>query len=79
MQEFIKQNALSIEKSVAGRRGIRFEKTTAAAEILPPEYLRQNAPRLPEMSELDTVRHFTNLSRQNYCLDSHFILWALAR
>lgn len=72
MQEFIKQNALSIEKSVAGRRGIRFEKTTAAAEILPPEYLRQNAPRLPEMSELDTVRHFTNLSRQNYCLDSHF-------
>ena len=24
------------------------------------------------MSELDTVRHFTNLSRQNYCLDSHF-------
>ncbi len=73
MQEIMKKNTLSIEKSVVGRRGIRFEKAALAPQdILPKELLRQHAPRLPEMSELDTVRHFTNLSRQNYCLDSHF-------
>jgi glycine dehydrogenase subunit 2 len=27
---------------------------------------------LPEVSELDTVRHFTNLSRRNFSVDTHF-------
>ena len=73
MQDIMKKNALSIEKSVSGRRGVRFEQPAKLAQdILPQEYLRKTAPKLPEMSELDTVRHFTNLSRQNYCLDSHF-------
>jgi len=73
MQEIIKKNMLSIEKSVTGRRGVRFEKATSEAEdLLPADCLRKSRPHLPEMSELDTVRHFTNLSRQNYCLDSHF-------
>ena len=73
MQDIMKKNALSIEKSVSGRRGVRFEQPAKLAQdILPQECLRKTAPKLPEMSELDTVRHFTNLSRQNYCLDSHF-------
>ena len=73
MQEIIKQNALSIEKSRPGRRGVRFEKPQNTPDkYVPSRYLRSHAPRLPQMSELDTVRHFTNLSRQNYCLDSHF-------
>lgn len=67
------ENKLSIEKSVPGRRGVRVEtpKNTPQS-YLSAEYLRKRAPRLPEMSELDAVRHFTNLSRKNYCLDSHF-------
>ncbi len=73
MQEIIKQNALSIEKSRPGRRGVRFEKPQNTPEkYIPARYLRTHTPRLPQLSELDTVRHFTNLSRQNYCLDSHF-------
>lgn len=73
MQENNRHNVLSIEKSVPGRRALRFETAQKEAnEYLPSEFLREKAPRLPEMSELDIVRHFTNLSRQNYCLDSHF-------
>jgi len=33
---------------------------------------RENAPRLPEMAEVDVVRHFTGLSRRNYSVDEGF-------
>ena len=73
MSEFLKHNALSIEKSRAGRRGVRFSKTQKQVQdYLPAEYLRNDTPRLPEMSEFDTVRHFTRLSQQNYSLDAQF-------
>ncbi len=72
MQEILK-NQLSIEKSRPGRRGVRFEPVQKhAADYLPAAYLRQNTPNLPELSEFDTVRHFTRLSQQNYCLDGQF-------
>ncbi|WP_067932876.1 aminomethyl-transferring glycine dehydrogenase subunit GcvPB [Alicyclobacillus kakegawensis] len=35
-------------------------------------YYRQDAPRLPELSELDVVRHFTALSTRNHGVDSGF-------
>ncbi len=67
------ENLLSIEKSQKGRRGIRFEKTLhEPCAYLPKECLRESAPRLPEMSEFDTVRHFTRLSQENYSLDGQF-------
>ena len=73
MQEILATNKLSIEKSHAGRRGVRFEKPQFSPDkYVPAKYLRKSVDRLPEMTEQDTVRHFTNLSRQNYCLDSHF-------
>lgn len=35
-----------------------------------PEHLRRtSAPALPEVSELDLVRHYTNLSRKNWAID----------
>ena len=46
--------------------------TAAAADDLPPELLRAQAPRLPEVSELQAVRHYTNLSRANFSIDTHF-------
>ena len=36
------------------------------------KYLRKEAPALPELSELDVVRHYTNLSRRNFSVDTHF-------
>lgn len=64
---------LSIEKSVPGRRGVRvLLASRPAADWLPATALRQQPPRLPEMSEFDVVRHYTRLSRLNFSLDTHF-------
>ena len=63
---------LSIEKSVPGRRGVRFAKASKPASAwLPAWALRQTPPRLPEMGEFEVVRHYTRLSRLNFCLDTH--------
>lgn len=39
---------------------------------LPAEYVRQEAPGLPSVSELDAVRHYTRLSQNNFSIDTHF-------
>src|SRR6195256_6820430 len=39
---------------------------------LPHGALRREAPALPEVSELDVVRHYSRLSQMNYGLDTHF-------
>ncbi len=41
------------------------------AEI-PTDLLRAQPPCLPEVSELDAVRHYTHLSQLNYSIDTHF-------
>nr|WP_264467310.1 aminomethyl-transferring glycine dehydrogenase subunit GcvPB [Desulfovibrio desulfuricans] len=43
-----------------------------AEAMLPADLLRKKAPRLPECSELDVVRHFTQLSQLNYSVDANF-------
>jgi glycine dehydrogenase subunit 2 len=38
-----------------------------------PDALRRKSPvGLPEVSELQVVRHYTNLSRKNFSIDTHF-------
>ena len=44
----------------------------AALADIPAALRRQSAPRLPEVSELDVVRHFTRLSQLNFSIDTHF-------
>src|SRR3989338_9007729 len=39
---------------------------------VPKEHRRVKDPALPSLSELDVVRHFTNLSHKNFCVDAHF-------
>jgi len=39
---------------------------------LPASALRQSPPLLPEVSELDVVRHYTRLSQLNFSIDTHF-------
>ena len=39
---------------------------------IPGRFVRGAAPGLPEVSELDVVRHFTNLSQKNFCVDANF-------
>jgi glycine dehydrogenase subunit 2 len=40
--------------------------------LLPEGYLRVEEPELPEVSELDIMRHYTALSRRNHGVDSGF-------
>lgn len=67
---------LIFERSTPGKRAITFPKpdvpVVAAAELIPTEYLRQEAPALPEVSEVEVVRHFTQLSRRNHGVDVDF-------
>jgi glycine dehydrogenase subunit 2 len=39
---------------------------------IPPALQRRQPPKLPEVSELETVRHFTRLSQRNFAIDTHF-------
>jgi glycine dehydrogenase subunit 2 len=41
-------------------------------ELIPAEHRAGVAPPLPELSELDVVRHYTNLSAQNMAIDANF-------
>ncbi|HRU14386.1 MAG TPA: aminomethyl-transferring glycine dehydrogenase subunit GcvPB [Anaerohalosphaeraceae bacterium] len=64
---------LVFEKSVPGRRGLRIpERDVPAGNRLKKEYLRERPAGLPELSELDVVRHFTGLSRRNVGVDNNF-------
>jgi len=64
---------LIFEKSRPGRRGFILPKIDVpTAEGLPAKYCRKLPACLPEVSELDAVRHFTNLSRLNFSVDTNF-------
>lgn len=39
---------------------------------MPADLMRREAPELPEVSELDVVRHYTNLSTKNFGVDTGF-------
>jgi glycine dehydrogenase subunit 2 len=64
---------LAFEKSVTGRRAIRIDSSDVPAKIsFKKEFLRSSPAPLPEMSELDVVRHFIALSRMNFGVDTNF-------
>src|SRR5262245_43934257 len=42
------------------------------AALLPKAYLREVPPELPEVSEVDVIRHYSRLSQMNYGVDTHF-------
>ncbi|MDD2850774.1 MAG: aminomethyl-transferring glycine dehydrogenase subunit GcvPB [Desulfuromonadaceae bacterium] len=64
---------LIYEQSTPGRHGIRLPASDVpVAPALPADLLRSEAAKLAEISELDLVRHFTNLSRRNFSVDTNF-------
>ncbi len=69
-------DALIFERSIPGRRAYRLPPCDVAPRpvdaLLPQEQLRQQPLGLPEVSELDVVRHFTRLSQLNFSVDTHF-------
>jgi glycine dehydrogenase subunit 2 len=62
---------LLCEMSVPGRVGFRFPEVDVPLAPLPEGLLRQELP-LPEVYEVDVVRHFTRLSQLNHGIDIGF-------
>ncbi len=64
------------EKSHPGRSTAYFAAPAAdekpAASLLPAGALRAKPPGLPEVSELEIVRHFTELSHRTFSIDGNF-------
>ncbi|MDD5120525.1 MAG: aminomethyl-transferring glycine dehydrogenase subunit GcvPB [Candidatus Omnitrophica bacterium] len=64
---------LIFEKHKDGRRGFSYgSNCVLEAKLLPRKYCRAKAAILPSLSELDVVRHYTNLSRLNFSVDTNF-------
>ena len=65
---------LIFELSKPGRTGYSLPATAGedAVSALPAHLMRSGAPELPEVSELDVVRHYTNLSQMNFGVDTGF-------
>lgn len=69
-------NKLIFELSKEGRRAYSLPQNDVEArelkELIPGNYLAEEELNLPEVSEVDVVRHFTNLSNKNYGVDTGF-------
>ena len=65
---------LIFDLSKAGRQGYSLpaNKWETSVSELPAGLRRAEAPALPEVSELDVVRHYTNLSQMNFGVDSGY-------
>ena len=70
---------LIFERSRPTRRAVRFPSPSdparergAGQPELPASVLRSEAPRLPEVSELDMLRHFNRLAHLNQAIDLNF-------
>ncbi|MCS1350715.1 aminomethyl-transferring glycine dehydrogenase subunit GcvPB [Mechercharimyces sp. CAU 1602] len=70
------EKALIFELSKPGRTAYSLPALdvppVSSEEVLPTEMVRQAPADLPEVSELDLVRHYTELSRLNHGIDNGF-------
>jgi len=66
---------LIFELSRPGRKGYELPKSDCPVDgmkDIPSNLLRESPLGLPEVSELDVVRHYTNLSSKNFGVDTGF-------
>jgi glycine dehydrogenase subunit 2 len=68
---------LIFEKGASGRRAATLPELDVPAvrsleSLIPAEYLRAEPAPLPEVSEIEVVRHFTHLSQRNFGVDAGF-------
>lgn len=68
---FIPETGLIFERSQPGRQGVGFPLVDVPETELPAEMCRSEL-NLPEVSELEMVRHFTRLSQKNFAIDIGF-------
>ncbi len=62
---------LLFELSSSGRTAFSLPELDVPTTALPLEMVREDV-NLPEVSELDLVRHYLHLSQKNFSIDTHF-------
>ena len=71
-----KRKDLLFEMGRSGRRGASLPPLEVPEkpleELIPTEMQRENPLEMPELSEGEVIRHFTELSRRNFGVDSGF-------
>jgi len=73
MTELKSREPLIFELSKPGRgAGTQFPPPVAGGAQVPANLRRNTPPALPEVSELQAVRHYTRLSQMNFSIDTHF-------
>ena len=64
------------ELSAVGRQGMSLPELdipeVPLENLIPHGFLREKAPELPEVAEVDVVRHYTRLSNLNHGVDTGF-------
>lgn len=66
-------SGLIFEESRKGRYAkSQWPQIKEECDDIPASLLRKDTPLLPEVSELQVVRHFTNLSKKNFSIDTNF-------
>jgi glycine dehydrogenase subunit 2 len=64
------------DRSRAGRRGYKLPafdvERVGLEDVIPKRHLRGEKPDLPEVDEPTVIRHYTNLSRKNWGIDTNF-------
>jgi glycine dehydrogenase subunit 2 len=64
---------LIFQQSQSGRcASAQLPRVTNAKLDIPKNLLRKDKPLLPEVSELEVVRHYTRLSQKNFSIDTQF-------
>jgi glycine dehydrogenase subunit 2 len=64
---------LIFERGAPGRvNASQMPRPVAVPADIPPALLRRAPPALPQVSELQVVRHYTRLSQRNFAIDTHF-------
>src|SRR5215471_20363809 len=65
------------ELSESGRRCHRLPacdvpSSNSLIDLIPQDQLADQPPQLPEVGEIDLIRHYTNLSARNMSIDTNF-------
>lgn len=68
-----RNEGLLFESSRRGRMGVQLPPSgvdeVPLSELLPEDLRRDEIEGMPELSEVDVIRHFSRISRKNYSLD----------
>lgn len=66
------RESLIFERGAAGRRCATFPDAGKMTTPIPENMKRTTPPSLPEVGELELIRHYTALSRMNFSIDTQF-------